>query len=347
MTAEQLRVLVIDDSQTLRRFALRVLEGTGRVQVVGLADTGRGAAAAVRRHRPDVVVLDIHMPDVDGLEATREIMSGAPCPIVVFCGVADPTSERRAFEALDAGAVSLVPKPGPGIPLEAVAQELIRAVEVAATARARITREVMAPPRTPPRTPMSRSSSRRVIVVGASTGGPQALLELLRGLPADGPPVLVVQHIVPGFVQGLVAWLASAAAPRRVVVATEGAAPEAGFVYVAPSEGHLVVEDARLRIDASPPRGGHRPSVDVLFESAARGLGASCVGVLLTGMGSDGAQGLLALRRAGAETIAQDEATSCVYGMPRVARELGAACRVLPLPEIAPALCAGSASSRG
>jgi two-component system chemotaxis response regulator CheB len=183
-------------------------------------------------------------------------------------------------------------------------------------------------------------SARGLIVVGASTGGPQALLELLRGLPALGPPVLIVQHIVPGFVQGLVGWLASTA-PQRVVLATDGAAPAAGFVYVAPSDGHLVHEDARLRIDPSGPRGGHRPSVDVLFESAARSLGSSCVGVLLTGMGSDGAQGLLALRRAGADTIAQDEASSCVYGMPRVARELGAACRVLPLTEIAPALCAG------
>lgn len=338
-----IRVLVIDDCQTLRRFVLRALEGTGRFQVAGLADTGRGAASAVARHKPDVVLLDIQMPDVDGLVATREIMARAPTPIVIFCGMSEVDAQHRAFEALREGAVSLVPKPGPEQPLDVVTQELLRAVEIAAGVR-----------------PVARRAGRRrdhdgpnggaaarghqaptVIGIGASTGGPPALVEVLRGLPADVPPILVVQHIVAGFVDSLVAWMGPNV-PQRVVIASDGQAPSRGVVYVASTDGHLVLRDGVIAIAPEQAHRGHRPSVDMLFESLARDRGAAALGVLLTGMGDDGARGLRAMRDRGAETIAQDEASSVVYGMPRAAVELGGARRVLPLGAIADAIRAAA-----
>jgi two-component system chemotaxis response regulator CheB len=344
----KIRVLVIDDSETLRRFALRVLEGTGRFEVVGLASSGRGVVRSIERHEPDLVLLDMQMPEVDGLEATRAIMSERPKPVVLFCGVGDDAAQRRALEALDAGAISLVPKPGSGQTLEGAAEELIRVAEMAARVRL-VTRRHARPegrsavPVVPrlgaPRSP-APLRGRAFIAIGASTGGPPALREVLRGLEGhDVPPVLVVQHIVAGFLENLVGWLGPEIG-RPVAIAHPGMTLERGRVYFAPSGGHLVVQGGRAAIDVGPPVSGHRPSADVLFGSVAKEAGATSAGVLLTGMGEDGARGLLELRDAGAETFAQDEATSIVYGMPRAARELGAARRILPVWAIAPALLA-------
>jgi two-component system chemotaxis response regulator CheB len=348
-----IRVLVVDDSQTLRRFVLRVLEASGRFHVCGLADSGRGAARAIERHAPDVVLLDMQMPVVDGLEATRAIMAERPTPVVLFCGISDAESQRRALTALEAGAVSIVPKPGPGQDLDSVVVELVRAIEVAAGVRT-LTRHraadarPVAAPRPPDRPRPPRGSSQRpIIAIGASTGGPPALRELLRGLAGrDTPPIVVVQHIVAGFLENLVSWLASEV-PAPIAVGSEGALLEHGRIVFAPSQGHLVVVDGgRVAIDPGPPVQGHRPSVDVLFRSVAREAGPAAVGVLLTGMGEDGARGLGAMREAGADTFAQDEATSVVYGMPRAARELGAARQVLPVWALAAAIT-DSPSLRG
>jgi two-component system chemotaxis response regulator CheB len=328
-------VLVIDDSPTLRLFTIRALEATGRYRVCGLSEDGRGAARLVARARPDVVVMDMTMPEVDGLEATRAIMSDCPRPIVLFCGLDAPDASRRAFEALAAGAVGLVPKPGPGTDLEATGQALVRALDEAVLAglprpgAARAARSPAAPgrPRAGPR--------QGLVAIGASTGGPPAVRAVLAALPADAPPVLVLQHIVPSFVESFARWLGGEV-PQRVVVAQAGAAPAAGVVYLAPPGADLVLRAGRL--DLQPGAGRHVPSVDVTFESIARAPGPRTGGVQLTGMGDDGARGLLALRRAGAATIAQDEATSVVYGMPRAARDLGAAEQVLPLDAIGPAV---------
>jgi two-component system, chemotaxis family, protein-glutamate methylesterase/glutaminase len=334
----ELRVLVVDDCQTLRRFALRSLESAGH-RVCGLADSGRGVARAAARCLPDVVVLDIQMPDVDGLAATRELMASFPRPVVIFCGVSDAASQRLAFQALEAGAVSLVPKPGATQALEACAAELVRAVEVAAGVRIITRHERGEPlPAPPPQVaPHDRRDRPALVAIGASTGGPLAVRDVVLGLGQLAAPVLVVQHIVPGFLETFAAWLATQT-PRPVVVGRSGVTPSRGTVYLAPTSGHLTLRRGLLHVEDGPPVRGHRPSIDVLFESVARELGGSAAGALLTGMGEDGARGLLAMRSAGAMTVAQDEATSAVFGMPRVARELGAAGRTLPLWAIGPAI---------
>jgi two-component system chemotaxis response regulator CheB len=332
---------------------LRVLEGTGRFVVCGLADSGRGVVRAVDRHEPDVVLLDMQMPEADGLEATRAIMAERPKPVVIFCGLGDDHAQRRALEALEAGAISLVPKPGPGQGLESAAAALGRTLEVAAGVRI-VTRRrspsgpipipSLAPaplPAAPSPAPRS-TATRALIAIGASTGGPPALRDVLRGLDGESvPPIAVVQHIVPGFLDNLVQWLGTELR-RPVVVAQQGQPLERGVVYFAPSHGHLTVRAGRVAIDVGPPVQGHRPSADVLFRSVARESGSQSVGVILTGMGEDGARGLLEMREAGADTLAQDEATSVVYGMPRAARDMKAAKRVLPIWAIAGSLLSSS-----
>lgn len=315
-----IRVLVADDSPTLRRFVTRVLEATGRVEVCGTVDDGRTAVRAVGMHQPDVVVMDIRMPHQDGLAATIEIVAAAPRPIVLFCGTGDAEAQARAFAALAAGAVALVPKPGPGVPLEAVERELVAAVEAAAA------RSVRARAATPARAGHGEAPAARarLVAIGASTGGPAALRDLLRALPADpGAPVLIVQHNAPAFAASFVRWLAGEV-PQRVAMAEGGERPAGDRVLVAPPGAHLVLRGGRLALREGEPVQGHRPSVDALFESVADDVGPAAVGVLLSGMGEDGARGLLALRRRGATTLVQDEASSVVFGMAGVAERLGA-----------------------
>ncbi len=325
-------VLVIDDSPTLRLFVIRTLEATGRYRVCGLSEDGRGAARLVARARPDVVVMDLTMPEVDGLAATRAIMEASPRPIVLFCGLDAPEASRRAFEALAAGAVGLVPKPGPGVDLESTGKALVRALDEAILVGVRRPPAARA---TAPAPAPAAELRQGLVAIGASTGGPPAVRAVLASLPADVSPVLVLQHIVPAFVESFGRWLGGEV-PQRVVVAQAGTVPAPGFVYLAPPGSDLVLRAGRL--DLQPGAGRHVPSVDVTFESLCHARGLRVVGVLLTGMGDDGARGLLALRRAGATTIAQDEATSVIYGMPRVARDLGAAEQILPLEAIGPAV---------
>lgn len=329
-----IRVAVADDSPTLRRFVLRTLEETGKIQVCGLAGDGRGAVRAVRKHRPDVAVIDLSMPGTDGLWAVREIMSEEPCPIVIFCAQGSAVSRQAGLEALSAGAVVLVAKPV-GSDLEAAESELIRAVLVAAEAKV-ISRRGSRPRRAPtrPLAPAPRRAPRAssLIGVGASTGGPSALAEFLSVFPADFPArFFLVQHMARGFQSSFAAWLGSQT-ELEVEIASPGRA-RPGVVHIAPEERHLTYTAEQLELRGSEPRGGHRPAVDVLFESLAE-YGERALGVLLTGMGSDGAQGLLSMRRAGAKTWVQSEESCVVFGMPKAAIELGAACAPLAPREI-------------
>ena len=352
------RVLIVDDSATVRAVLRRLLDRDPGIEVAGEASDGAQAVEATLRFRPDVVLMDIEMPGTDGYTAIERIMTLRPTPILVLTSRATRDHARTAFEAIRRGALEVVPKPADTIGWEELAASLPLTVRAIATARLpappapgdrRPALEALvaaarpavatARPRPPAAWP-APAAAIRYIAVGASTGGPTAVRELIAALPAVIPAsVLVVQHIAAGFEGSFVEWL-GAELQRSTRVAVDGECPHAGDVRVAPPGAHLALgADGLLHLDsASPPRRGHRPSADDLFRSCARAFPRATVGVLLTGMGSDGAEGLAELRRAGGVTVVQDEASSIVFGMPRAALECGAAETALPPAAIGAAL---------
>jgi two-component system chemotaxis response regulator CheB len=323
-----IRVLIAEDSAVAREYLAHLLGEDPDLEVVGSARDGGQAVELAERLRPDVIVMDVHMPVLDGFDATRLIMERAPAPIVMATASASRLETRSAFQALEAGALVLLEKPlGPFDPdAVAAACEFVRTVKLMA--------EVKVIRRWPPRGangrpgPLAgRTHPARAVAIGASTGGPQVLARILaEPLPA---PVLLVQHIAQGFIDGFAEWLAGHT-PMAVALAEAGAPLRPGTVYLARSGGHLgVTRQGRITLSPEGPVDGFRPSITRLFESVADVYGRAAVGVLLTGMGRDGARGLRALREAGGLTIAQDEASSVVYGMPAEAVRLGAADTVL------------------
>ena len=356
-------VVVVDDSAVQRRFLRASVEAEGEFTVVGEARNGREAVALVAQLEPAAVLMDLDLPVMSGIEAIERIMSATPTPILVYSAFVAGANSENALEALAAGAVDVLAKPGPDDTgtLEDYAAALRSKLRVAARVRV-IThprgrlrnqgmggataslgggvRRPLTPAVTPQGEPGAVRGTVRLVAIGASTGGPQALLTLLSQLPADlGQAVLVVQHMAEGFIPGLASWL-DGLVPMPVVVGESGRRLAPGTITIAPSGGNLLVQDERLRVLCTPPEPGqfHVPGIDATFSSVARALGPDALGVLLTGMGRDGAAGLLAMRERGAVTLGQDEATCAVYGMPAAAYALGAVQRQLPLPEIAPAL---------
>jgi two-component system chemotaxis response regulator CheB len=337
-----IRVLLVDDSPSVRAVLRRFLRRTGDLEVAAEAPDGAQAVQAVLDHEPQVVVMDLQMPVMDGYAAIERIMELRPTPIVVLTSRANRNEMRTAFEAMRRGALEVLPKPEDTESWRHLADTLpdtLRAVAGVGPA------PEIRPPRRRSRTPARRRSlplpekrpDLRWIGVGASTGGPAAMRDLLEALPNPLPvTVLLVQHIAPGFEVGLADWL-SRELDLDVRVARPGERPNPGAVRMAPAGYHLhLVPGGRLELDSiSPPVQGHRPAVDELFFSLADGDSMRSAGVLLTGMGSDGVEGLLELRRQGGLTFAQDEATSVVYGMPRVALEREAVDMGLSLEEIA------------
>ena len=316
--------------------------------MVGQARDGAEAVDLAGRLEPDVITMDVAMPGVDGLEATRRIMATVPKPIVLVSAVFPPDL-RNSFRALEAGAVTLLEKPhGPGSPaFDREAAELVETVKLMAGVKlvrrtARRPGDGQPPSLAPAPAP---DEVLRVAAIVASTGGPPAVAQILRGLPARWPvPVLVVQHIGVGFDAGLVRYLDDSAA-LPVCLAQDGDEAEPGVVYVSPADRHTgVTAGGRLTVTAGEPIEGYRPSANHRVRSVAEAYGRAAAGVVLTGMGRDGAEGLLALRRAGGLAIAQDEATSVVYGMPRQAVLQGAAEAVLSVQDIAAALIARAAT---
>jgi two-component system chemotaxis response regulator CheB len=340
-------VLVVDDSAVLRQLVTTLLARQPGVEVRAAPDPVV-ALEKMRARRPDVVVLDLEMPRMNGLAFLRAVMDDAPLPVVVFSGLTQRGTES-ALEALRLGAVEVLAKPGADEGFAGVAAHLVRAVRQAARARPRTVGAefgTVLPP--PPRAPRP-AGAPRLVVVGASMGGTEALHTLLAGLPAGAPGMVVAQHMPAGFTAAFARSL-DARCRLEVREAVDGDAVAPGVVLVAPGSGHVRIRGVpgrwRVEVREGPHLDGSRPSVDALFHSAAAAAGSLAVGVLLTGMGRDGARGLLALRRAGAATLAQDRATSVVYGMPGAAAALGAAGQILPLPSIGAAMlrhCGGLA----
>lgn len=344
-----IRVLVADDSPTVRAALWRLLALDPRLDVVGQASDGVEAVAMAKKLLPDVITMDVRMPNLDGLEATAAIMASAPARILMVCAITESDQQDLSFQAMDVGALEVIAKPSSldGASLvtwgKHVADSIALMAEVPVVTRrrqgspsvpARRTRPASFPAIAPkPAEPASVRTSvaptrprGRMNAIGiiASTGGPPALAQILAELPANlGAPLLIAQHMAPGFTPGLVRWLASVG-PIKVQVAEDGQWPRAGFAYLPPDTCDLSVDSSgRLRV--TPTAGGHCPSGDVLLTSLAATFGTRAAGIVLTGMGDDGAEGLSRVRSAGGATYAQDAATSVVYGMPQAAWTRGAA----------------------
>ncbi|MBW3668590.1 MAG: response regulator [Actinobacteria bacterium] len=325
-------VVVVEDSAVQRAHLVRALEAEGDIKVVGEAVGGAEAVGVVQRHKPDVVTVDLQLPDGGGHHAIEQIMGYSPAPILVLSASVAGRESTAAVDALVAGALDALPKPTRWTAgAEAELRARVRTLRGATVIRH--PRGRRKPPGAGSRATRAGGSRVPVVAVAASTGGPPAVAKVLTGLAGVSAAVLVVQHLHADFIDGFVAWMARVS-PLSVQPAVDGADLRPGVVYVAPGGAHLKVDaDGRAVLDPLP-RTLHRPSADELFRSVAAHLGARAVGVLLTGMGDDGAQGLLAMRTAGALTIAQDEATSAVYGMPRAAAAVDAATTILPLDRI-------------
>ncbi len=340
---KSIRVLVVDDSHVVAEFLTHVLNLDAQIQVVGTASDGSEALEAVERTRPDVITMDIHMPRMNGFEATRSIMETRPTPIVIVSGTASIHEVAVNFQALEAGALAVVARPdGIGhVNYDRSAKELVETVklmsEVKVVKRWLRSRQPSVPASTD-RLPAIALFNLpvQVVAIGASTGGPLVLRTILTALPKNLPvPLLIVQHMTPGFTLGFVEWLANSSGfPAHVAAAGESLLP--GHAYVAPDNFQMGVNsDHCIVLTKDKRENGMRPAVSCLFRSVKAVFGPNAVGVLLTGMGVDGVEELKRLREAGAVTIAQDEETSVVHGMPGQAIKVGAATHILSPENIA------------
>jgi two-component system chemotaxis response regulator CheB len=335
---QPIRVLIVDDSAFVRQVLTEVLSSDPTIMVVGAAPDPFVAREMIKTLNPDVITLDIEMPRMDGLAFLEKIMTLRPMPVVMISSLTQKGADA-ALRALAMGAVDYIAKPMVGLSegFGALKEQIIATVKVAAKARVSV-----APAGKPPAARLSSgqhySSSEKVIAVGASTGGVEALQDLLTAFPPDAPAILVTQHMPAAFTANFASRLDQLCAVT-VTQAKDGERVLPGHVYIAPGGLHLELGRSGAnyvcRVNDHAPVSGHRPSVDVLFRSVAKAAGANAVGIILTGMGSDGALGLLEMRRAGASTIGQDEATCVVYGMPKAAFDGGAVEIELPIRKIA------------
>ena len=345
-------MLVAEDSLTVRRLLVEILSSQADFEVIGEAENGKRAIELCQALRPDVATLDMMMPVMSGLAATEYIMAYCPTPLLIVSSSTNRGELFKTYEALAAGALDILEKPTATESNAVWEKRFISAlrrvsrIKVITHPRAKLNRLGMGAAAGADSVPVPlsfrpRDRGIRLLAIGASTGGPGAVLEILKGLPAAFPtPILLVLHLGKVFGSAFAEWL-DGLSPIKVSYALDGEAlpmPGEGRLILAPPDFHMLLKGGRLRLTQDAERHSCRPSVDVLFESLARELGASVAGCLLTGMGRDGAEGLLAIHRAGGATMAQDEDTSVVFGMPREAILLGAAQRILPLSQIAPAL---------
>jgi two-component system chemotaxis response regulator CheB len=341
----KIRVLIVEDSRVVRLFLEHLIARDPRLEVAAAVESAEQALAVLDRVAPDVISMDIRLPGMNGFEATQRIMARRPTPIVVLAASVNTDDLNISMNALRAGALTVLEKPaGAGhSDYEALAERFCTQLAIMSQVkviRQRINRSLTFQPKLPEKMPALTTRPGPFTALGlvASTGGPSALAQLLGGLPRDFPvPVLLVQHITGCFLEGFVSWLGTVSA-LPVQLMAEGAVAAPGMVYLPPADRHLLLEGSRLRLSDAAPLCLQRPSGTVLFKSLARSLGRGALGVLLTGMGEDGAEGLSELRRAGGYTIAEDESSAVVYGMPAAAVRLGAVCEQLPLARIGPRL---------
>jgi len=358
-----IKVLVVDDSPVVLIVLKRIFSTSPEIEVVGTAKNGLEALELIPQLQPDVICTDLHMASMNGLEFTREVMHEYPRPILVISGSVQEHDTDNVFQLLEAGAVDVFPKPKTGLisDYDAIKQELINKIKILSgvkvfTHRRRnidkvnqknrqqlfvenihnklLKNPIVSAPQTIPKYPRS-SKIIKILAIGASTGGPQALKTILNNLPSTFPiPIICVQHISNGFLNGLVNWLASVC-QLPVKIAISGELPQAGTIYFPPEKHHLELDNrGKFVCSKTPAIGGHRPSITVTFNSVANFYGSFATGVLLTGMGRDGADGMQAIAQAGGLTIAQDEASSIIFGMPKEAIALGAAQYILSINDI-------------
>ncbi len=347
MSSTKIKVLCVDDSALIRDLLTEIINSQSDMEVVAVASDPIMARDLIKQHNPDVLTLDVEMPRMDGLDFLERLMRLRPMPVLMVSSLTQAGSEVT-LRALELGALDFVAKPSIGIRrgMMGYTEEISEKIRAAAHSRPR-----QAPRRRDAPTPRLKApmiSSEKLLIIGASTGGTEAIRQVLEPLPASSPGILITQHMPGGFTRSFADRL-NRLSQVTVQEAKEGDRVLPGHAYIAPGDQHLRLTRSGanyvVRLDDGPPVNRHRPSVDVLFHSAAQNAGRNAIGVLLTGMGKDGAAGLLEMRNAGAPTIAQDEASCVVFGMPREAIALGAACEVVPLDEIAPRMMALAAAS--
>lgn len=336
-----IRVLIVEDSPVALMILKRILASSAEVEIVGTAQTGHEGLALIPISQPDVICTDFFMPKMNGLEFTVQVMNQYPLPILVVSASVQEDDPHRIFRLLEAGAVDILPKPRAGLDAEnrLLKQALINKIKILSGVKVFRKKQPSIAPPPKQLTQLSNSGGYKIVAIGASTGGPMALQTLFTSLPENFPlPIVCVQHISRGFLQGLLDWL-TITSKLSIQTAQAGEYPKPGTIYFPPERQHLTFDrGGRFVCSQADPDDQHCPSVTTLFSSLARVYGRNAVGVLLTGMGRDGAEGMQAIANAGGTTIAQDEATSVVFGMPKEAIDLGAAHQVLPIDEIAPAI---------
>jgi two-component system, chemotaxis family, protein-glutamate methylesterase/glutaminase len=346
-----INILIVDDSPLFRLVLRTVLESDPQIKVIGEARSGEEAVALSARLRPNIITMDINMPGMGGYEAIRLIMSQSPCPIVALTGIESRDIVDVSFKALALGALIVLPKPIGRTLKDPQMAYIVEQLKIMSTVKV-VKRSVSSnsPVESPPRIrrmtrPLKRSLpaawnyTPRLVAIGISTGGPPALQTILSCLSASFPiPIVIVQHISKGFVKGLANWLTETTGfPCKIAETNE--VLSGGRVYLAPDDCHLEIQaSGKTWLSDAVPIENLRPSAEALFQSIARNYGPDAIGILMTGMGRDGAHGLLAMHQAGAYTIAQDENSSIVFGMPKEAIDLGAINEILPLEQIAPRL---------
>jgi two-component system, chemotaxis family, protein-glutamate methylesterase/glutaminase len=347
MSKPKVRVLIVDDSASVRQVFTTILNEDPDIEVMAAASDPFAAARRLQDELPDVIILDIEMPRMDGITFLRKIMAQRPIPVII-CSTLTEQGSDLMFEAFEAGAVDILPKPRVDTrqALMESSTRLRDAVKSAARARvrprserrpvieAKLTADAIIPP---PVLSRSRPATERIVCIGVSTGGTEALRDVLEVLPADCPGILIVQHMPQGFTAAFAKRLNSLC-QITVKEAEDGESVRPGYAYIAPGSRHMLLQRTGLRyhiaIKDGPPVSRHRPSADVLFRSAAQYAGSNVLGIIMTGMGDDGARGLLEMRKLGATTRAQDEESCVVFGMPKEAIACGAVEKIVPLSQI-------------
>jgi two-component system chemotaxis response regulator CheB len=343
--SKPIRVLIADDSSVGRRLLAGILSEDPMIEIVAMATDGKEALEMTIKHNPDVVSMDINMPVMDGIEATKRIMSTCPVPVIIVSSIYRDTDVLTAIRELEAGAVMVLPKPhGPGHEtFESSAIKYVNSIKLMAEVKVvrrnnngkayiqEIKKSIARIEDT-----CKINTNARIVVIGASAGGPEALKILLSEISPKFPlPILLVQHIDQNFIQGFTSWI-NTFSNIEAVIATQGERPKPGKLYIPPPESHMIIENGIISTKSGNEiESLHKPSVDVLFKSIAKYYGENSVGIILSGMGKDGANGLKMMKDAGAFTFIQDISSALIYGMPGEALKLGAACAVLTPDEIA------------